>query len=390
MVAGPNGGGSGLRTDWLIVGAGYAGSVLAERIASQRNERVLVVDRRSHIAGNAYDYVDEHGVLVHKYGPHIFHTNSSRVWEYLSQFTEWHPYEHRVLALVEGKLVPVPFNLNSLGALWPKSAAARLEERLVNEYGAGVKVPILQMLGQQDREIARLARYVYDQVFHGYTVKQWNLRPEDLDASVTARVPVHISRDDRYFQDRYQAMPKRGYAEMFRRMLSHPNIALQLNTDYRDVIGQVRYRRLIYTGQVDEYFGYAHGPLPYRSLRFETRHEPGVLVQPCAQLNYPNGQAFTRTTEFKHMTGQTCEGTAITAEYPQAHVSGQNEPYYPIPMKTSQDRHMEYVRLAEQEDAETIFVGRLADYRYYNMDQVVARALNHFECLSTRNTRTSK
>ncbi|MGJ5813195.1 UDP-galactopyranose mutase [Paludibaculum fermentans] len=364
---------------WLIVGAGYAGSVLAERIASVRNQSVLLIDRRDHIAGNAFDALDEHGVLIHRYGPHVFHTNSLRVWDYLSQFTEWRPYQHRALGLVQGQLVPVPFNLESLRRLWPPDAAAALQARLVAEYGMDVKVPILRMLEHADPAIQHLARYIYDNVFAGYTRKQWDLEPEQLDPSVMARVPVHVSEDDRYFQDRFQALPRDGYTAMFQRMLSHPNIQVRLNTDYRALPPGLSWGRMVYTGPVDEFFDHRHGRLPYRSLRFEFPHQPTDRHQPCGQVNYPNTELFTRVSEFKHMTGQEIAGTTLAVEYPQPHEPGRNEPYYPVPRPESAVIHEKYQAEVAALAGQTIFVGRLADYRYYNMDQVVARALKVFE-----------
>ncbi|QOY85209.1 UDP-galactopyranose mutase [Paludibaculum fermentans] len=365
--------------DWLIVGAGYAGSVMAERIASVRNQSVLLIDRRDHIAGNAFDTLDPHGVLIHRYGPHVFHTNSVRVWDYLSQFTEWRPYQHRALGLVDGQLIPVPFNLQSLRQLWPPDAAAALQARLIAEYGMDVKVPILRMLEHPDPEIQHLARFIYDNVFAGYTRKQWDLEPRQLDPSVMARVPVHVSEDDRYFQDRFQALPRDGYTAMFQRMLSHPNIQLRLNTDYRALPPGLEWRRMVYTGPVDEFFEHRHGRLPYRSLRFEFPHVPAAQHQPCGQVNYPNTELFTRVSEFKHMTGQEIAGTTLAVEYPQPHEPGCNEPYYPVPRPESAVIHEKYQAEVAALSGTTIFIGRLADYRYYNMDQVVARALKVFE-----------
>ncbi|MCS7194988.1 MAG: UDP-galactopyranose mutase, partial [Meiothermus sp.] len=298
-----------MKVDWLVVGAGFTGAVLAERIASQLDQKVLVVDRRDHIGGNAYDYYDEHGVLVHKYGPHIFHTNSRKVWNYLSQFTEWRPYYHRVLASVEGRLVPVPFNLNSLYALFPPRYAERLEEKLIYTYGFGVKIPILKMREAEDSDLRFLADYIYKNIFYGYTLKQWELKPEELDPSVTGRVPVYISRDDRYFQDTYQAMPKHGYTTMFANILRHKNIKVLLNTDYREVVEDIKYARMVYTGPIDAFFDYMHGKLPYRSLRFDFMYEEIEQFQPVGQVNYPNEHSFTRLTEFKHLTGQKHVGT---------------------------------------------------------------------------------
>jgi UDP-galactopyranose mutase len=368
-----------MKTDWLIVGAGFTGAVLAERIASQLNQKVLVIDQRDHIGGNAYDYYNEHGVLVHKYGAHIFHTNAGRIWEYVSQFTSWRPYFHEVKALVEGKLVPVPFNLNTLEALFPRVMAQSLERRLIERYGFGAKVPILKMIEDGDADLKELAKYVYRNVFESYTKKQWGLKPEDLDASVTARVPVFISRDDRYFQDTYQGIPRLGYTEMFRRILSHPNIQVLLKADFRDVADEITFGRMVFTGAIDEYFNYIHGPLPYRSLRFELRQEPVSRFQTAAVVNYPNEYEFTRVIEFGHFSGQTLSETTIAYEYPEPHDPGVNTPYYPIPRGVNQEKYSLYAREAEKLNGRVIFAGRLADYKYYNMDQAVGRALKVFD-----------
>ena len=341
---------------------------------------MLVVNKRDHIAGNAYDYIDEHGILVHRYGPHIFHTNSQRVWDYLSQFTKWRPYFHRVLAHVEGKQVPVPFNLTSLAALYPRAMAQRLERLLVEQYGFGVKVPVLRMMEDAPApELVQLAKYIYKNVFEGYTIKQWGLRPEELDSSVTGRIPIYISRDDRYFQDTFQALPQAGYTELFRSLLSHPNIRILLKADYKHIRDDIQYDRMIFTGPIDEFFDYMHGPLPYRSLRFELVHTQQKQAQTVAQLNFPNEHLFTRISEFKVMTGQRAYGTTLAYEYPQPHKRGENDPYYPIPREENRDIHNLYLREAEQLGDRVIFAGRLADYKYYNMDQAVARALKVFE-----------
>ncbi len=365
--------------DWLIVGAGFTGATLAERIATQLGQKVLVVERRNHIGGNAYDYYNEHGILVHKYGPHIFHTNSKKVWDYLSQFTEWRPYYHRVLAVVEGKKVPVPFNLNSLYVLFPPRYAEKLEKLLVEHYGFGVKIPILQLRDSAVGELRFLANYIYKHVFYSYTLKQWGLKPEELDFSVTGRVPVYISRDDRYFQDRYQGMPKRGYSALIQRMLSHPNIKVLLNTDYREIVNEVRFNRMIYTGPIDEFFDYMHGPLPYRSLRFEFMTLEEEWHQEVGTVNYPNEYDFTRITEQKHLTGQRLSRTTLVVEYPQAYQVDKNEPYYPIPREENRERYVLYEKEAAKLEGSVLFAGRLADYKYYNMDQAVARALKVFE-----------
>ena len=367
-----------MQVDWLVVGAGYTGSVLAERLASQLNQKVLIVERRNHIAGNAYDYHDEHGVLIHKYGPHIFHANDKRIWEYLCQFTQWRPYYHKVLALVEGHPVPVPFNFNSISQLFPAGYAQELESMLLEHFPYGEKVPILKMRDIGEGPLQTLADYVYKHVFHGYTTKQWDLKPEQLSPSVTARIPVYLSRDNRYFRDTYQGIPREGYTRMFECMLDHPNIHILLKTDLRDVQDTIQYKKMIYTGAVDEYFDNRHGELPYRSLRFELRHHAVEQFQQVAQVNYPNEYEYTRITEYKHLTGQQCNGTTIAYEYPQAHVRGVNDPYYPIPTPDNAAHYKKYA--AEVDKLENIhFAGRLADYKYYNIDQAVGRALSLFD-----------
>jgi UDP-galactopyranose mutase len=365
--------------DWLIVGAGYSGAVLAERIATQLDQRVLVIDRRQHLAGNAYDEPDDAGVLVHRYGPHIFHTNSQRVWDYLSRFTDWRPYAHRVRALVDGKYVPVPFNLTTLRALFDSEKALRLEYELRQRYGLGAEIPVLKMREECGGELGELAQYIYDKIFLGYTLKQWDLRPEELAPSVTGRIPIRISDDDRYFLDRYQAMPTEGYGRMFQRMLSHPNIHLALGLDYRDLPRSIAYKRMIYTGPIDGFFDYQHGQLPYRSLRFEFESFQQPIVQSVASVNYPNDHAYTRITEFKHITGQQCPWTTIAREYSQAYAVGVNEPFYPIPRQENREMFARYREEAANLAGAVVFCGRLADYQYYNMDQVVARALVVFE-----------
>ena len=367
------------RYRWLIVGAGFTGAVLAERIASELLEPVLVIDRRDHIAGNAFDYVGSHGLLVHKYGPHIFHTNSAKVWQYLSRFTEWRPYYHRVLGMVEGNAVPLPFNLNAIAALFPRFLAEDLAQSLIRIYGYGKKIPILKLRESGDSQLTFLADYIYDHVFKSYTMKQWGLRPEDLDPSVTARVPVSITRDDRYFQDTYQAMPRDGYTEMFRKILDHPNIEVALSTDFDSVKTVYPDARVIFTGPIDQYFDFRHGCLPYRSIRFRLREESYSLVQPVGTVNYPNEFDFTRITEIKHLTGQTSPSTVLVEEYPEAFEAGRNEPYYPIPTPDTAAQLKPYQDLARAEEGKVWFAGRLGDYAYYNMDQACARALALFE-----------
>lgn len=368
-----------MKVDWLIVGAGFTGCTLAERIASQLNQRVLLVDKRNHTGGNAFDYYNEHGILVHKYGPHIFHTNSKKVWDYLSGFTEWRPYFHHVLGVVDGRKIPIPFNLNSLASAMPAQLAAKLEFLLVETFGFGAKVPILKLRETPNEDLRFLAKYIYDNVFLGYTVKQWECKPEELDASVTGRVPVFISRDDRYFQDNYQAMPRLGYSELFRRQLTNPNIHLLLQTDYRRIMDEIKFNRMIFTGPINTFFSDIHGPLPYRSLRFELTTIDADRHQEAGTVNYPNDYDFTRITEQKYLSGQTLPKTTLITEFPQAHTEGKTEPYYPIPRPENRELYNLYAKEAGKLNGSVIFAGRLADYKYYNMDQAVARALKVFE-----------
>jgi UDP-galactopyranose mutase len=354
--------------DFLVVGAGYAGSVLAERLASQLGQRVLVVDRRPHIAGNAHDYYDDAGVLIHKYGGHIFHTNSREVFEYLSRFTEWRPYEHRVLAHVDGQLVPFPINLDTVNALY----GLELTEPELEEYYASVAEPCARVRTSEDVVVSKVGRDLYLKFFRGYTRKFWDLDPSELDASVTARVPARVNRDDRYFLDTYQAMPLHGYTRMFESILGHPNITVRLDTDYRELDG-LSYDRMVYTGPIDEFFDYRYGKLPYRSIEFRWETHDMPVYQVGATINFPNEHAYTRTTEFKYMTGQEHSKTTILYEYPTA----DGDPYYPVPRPENAELYQQYKELADS-TPETAFVGRLATYKYYNMDQVVAQALTVF------------
>jgi UDP-galactopyranose mutase len=363
--------------DWLVVGAGFAGSVLAERLATQANERVLVCDVRNHVGGNAYDHYDDAGILVHRYGPHIFHTNSREVFDHLSQFTDWRPYEHRVLASVDGMLVPLPINLDTINTLYNLDLSADD----VGAWLAGRAEPRARIETAEDAVTSKVGRDLYLKFFRNYTRKQWGLDPSELDASVTSRVPSRTSRDARYFTDTYQAMPLHGYTRMFERMLDHPNIGVLLNTDWREVDGFLPYERLAYTGPIDEYFDLRYGKLPYRSLEFRFETRTAELVQPVAVINHPNEYAYTRVTEFKHLTGQEHSKTTLVYEYPSA----DGDPYYPVPQPENAELYKEYKRLADAETA-TLFVGRLATYKYYNMDQVVAQALAAFRRLGNGST----
>jgi len=352
--------------DYLVVGAGFSGAVVASQMARRFAKRVMLVDRRSHVGGNAYDHRDDAGVLVHKYGPHIFHTQSKDVFDYLSQFTLWRNYEHRVLASVDGKLVPIPINLDTVNILHD----LHLREEDLEGYLESIAEKRPAIRTSEDVVVSRVGRDFYEKMFRGYTRKQWGLDPSDLDACVTARIPVRLNRDDRYFSDTYQAMPLQGYTRMFENMLDHPSIEVVLDTDYRDVLKSVRYRELVYTGPVDEFFDYRFGKLPYRSLKF--RHETlnRERLQQVAVVNYPNEHDYTRVTEFKHLTGQAHAKTSVVYEYP----CDGGDPYYPIPRAENATLYKQYETLAAR-DPKIHFSGRLATYKYYNMDQVVAQAL---------------
>jgi len=347
--------------DYLIVGAGFAGSVLAERLATQSNKKVLIIDKRDHIAGNAYDYFNKDGILIHKYGPHIFHTNSKEVFEYLNQFTPWRPYEHKVLASVDGQLVPIPINLNTINQLY----GLNLCSADVEEFFAKRAEKVDRVQTSEDVVVSKVGRELYEKFFRGYTRKMWDLDPSELDASVTARVPTRVNRDDRYFTDTYQAMPLYGYTHMFQNMLSHKNIKIMLNTDYKDIIDMIPYKNLIFTGPVDEYFNYCYGKLPYRSLEFKFETIDREVFQPTGTVNYPNEQLYTRITDFKYLTGQV-------------HPKTEGDPYYPVPRPENAELYKKYQQLASTKK-NTYFVGRLATYKYYNMDQVVAQALTTFK-----------
>ena len=372
--------------DCLIVGAGYAGSVAARELAERGRLRVLVLERRDHIGGNAYDCLDESGILIHRYGPHIFHTSDQRVYSYLSRFTQWRDYQHRVLANVYGRYMPVPFNLSSLHMAFPGEKGTRLEEKLLSAYGEGARVTILSLREASDPEIREVADYVYEHVFVHYTMKQWGQTPEEIDPNTTARVPVFLSRDDRYFQDAYQGMPLEGYTPLFEKLLDHPGIAVELGTDALKrldlsgdrvrVDGEVFEGPVIYTGQADELFGFQFGPLPYRTLDFRFETLPRDDFQGYGTVNYTVDEDYTRITEFKHMTGQVKPGvTTIVKEYSRSYTGAPEEtPYYAI---INPENNALYARYQEAAGrfSNLHLLGRLAEYKYYNMDAIVARAL---------------
>jgi UDP-galactopyranose mutase len=359
--------------DYLVVGAGFAGSVVAERLAS-RGRSVVVIDRRSHVGGNAYDHVDGEGLLVHKYGPHIFHTGSSRVFAYLSQFTDWRPYEHRVLATVDGKTYPFPINIDTVNRLYGMTLA---DGESLQRFLRSVAVPVAHPRTMEEAVLSRVGRDLYEKFFRSYTRKQWGVDPSELDASLASRVPARMSRDDRYFTDAFQAMPLRGYTRMFERMLSHPRIKVLLKAEFREVQRVIRHREVIFTGPIDEFFEHRFGRLPYRSLEFEFVTKPVETFQPAAVVNHPNEHAFTRVTEFKYLTGQVHPMTSLVYEFPRA----DGEPYYPVPRAQNAELYRRYRALADA-TPNVHFVGRLATYKYLNMDQVVGQALALFERLA--------
>ncbi|CAN5702753.1 UDP-galactopyranose mutase [soil metagenome] len=352
--------------DYLIVGAGFAGSVLAERLANGSDKKVLICDKRPHIAGNAFDFYNDEGILIHKYGPHIFHTNSREVFDYLSRFTEWREYQHRVLASVDGMLLPIPINLDTINKLY----GLNLTAFEVEEFFASLAEKCDVIRTSEDVVVSKVGRELYEKFFRNYTLKQWGLDPSELDASVTSRVPTRTNRDDRYFTDSFQAMPKHGFTRMFEKILAHANIKIMLNCDYREIINQIAFKEMIYTGPIDAFFDYRYGKLPYRSLEFKHKTHDTEQFQTAPVVNYPNEQAFTRITEFKYLTGQEHKKTSIVYEFPQA----TGDPYYPIPRKENADIYAKYKTLADAR-SDVHFVGRLATYKYYNMDQIVAQAL---------------
>ena len=357
--------------DYLIVGCGFAGSVLAERLASEHGARILMIDKRNHIGGNAYDEKDEAGILIHRYGPHIFHTNSDEVFDYLSRFTKWRPYEHRVLATVRNQLVPIPINRTTLNELF--DAGLKTDEEAAQFLAARAE-PVADIRTSEDVVINAVGRELYELFFQGYTRKQWGLDPSELDKSVTARIPTRTNTDDRYFADKHQAMPADGYTEMFKRMLDNPLISIALGVDYQEVRQEIDAAHTIYTGPIDEYFDWRFGKLPYRSLHFVHSTIDAEQFQAVGTVNYPSEDVpYTRISEYKHLTGQKNRRTSITLEYPSA----EGDPYYPVPRPENQALFKRYEALADATRGVT-FVGRLATYRYYNMDQIVGQALSVF------------
>lgn len=362
----------------LIVGCGFSGATLANKIATELNEEVVIIDAKNHIGGNCYDYYDRNGICIHQYGTHIFHTNLKNVWDYVSRFTKWNPYMHTVKGLIDGQLVPIPFNLNAIHQVFPKSIADKLEQKLIDRFGFNVKVPILQLRGTGDKDLEFLADYIYEKIFLHYTLKQWGMKPEDLDPAVTGRVPVYISRDDRYFQDKYQGIPLQGYSKVIEKMLAHPKIQVKLNTQFEEIRDKVSYDRLFYTGPIDEFFGYELGELPYRSLKFDFVEFDKPYFQSGACINYPNNYDFTRIGEYKYFLDDKSDKTVVSFEYPQSFKRGENERYYPIVKDENGELYAKYLEKAKALP-NVYFLGRLGDYKYYDMDKAIARALELFE-----------
>ena len=372
--------------DAVVVGAGLSGATCAERLAAA-GRSVLVIEQRGTAGGNCYDERDERGILVHRYGPHLFHTDDARVFRYLSRFAAWEPYEHRVRAMIDGQAVPLPFSLVTLHALFPAPMAERMEAALLAQFPWGTRMPILELAKSSDENLRKLAAFVYEKVFLHYTEKQWGRRPEEIDGAVTARVPVFVGRDDRYFYDRFQGVPRAGYAQMIRQMLAHPRIHLLLQTPAREALslrdgrvmlwGQPFLGPVIYTGMVDELFGFSHGELPYRSVRMEFVAAPAAPQQAAPTVNYPNAYDFTRITDFQqiHPAAGAHAMTTLLREYPQAYRRGENLAYYPV---FTEEARAAYARYAEDAEAypQLHLVGRLAEYRYYDMDDAVRRALD--------------
>ena len=399
--------------DCLIVGAGFSGLTIAERLTTQQGKTCLIVEKRDHLGGNAYDKYDEAGVLIHTYGPHYFRTNAPRIVDYLSQFTEWHPVDYKILSYSDERYWNFPINLNTFEQFLGRPSTSEEMEAWLAEK----RVPIETPANSEEVIVSQVGWELYEKFFKGYTLKQWRRHPKDLDASVCGRIPIRTNRDDRYLREEFQALPQAGYTAMFERMVAAcgDKLEIMLNTEFRDILPQVSFKHLVYTGPIDEYYDYCHGRLPYRSLRFEpesfTREElsayhsgfrsppssfesPAGFFQPAMQVNYPNDEEFTRIVEIKHATGQSCENTTIVREYPDDFGLGK-EAYYPIPAPDSAATYQKYKALTETAPfpahlssmlpapcsplPSVHFIGRLATYRYYNMDQVVGMALKEAE-----------
>ena len=361
----------------LVVGAGVSGATIANLLANQLNEKVVLIDKKSHIAGNCYDYRDKNGIMIHKYGSHIFHTNSEKVWNYLKQFTDFNTYMHKVAGNIDGIETHIPFNFNTLYDVFPISLASRLEEKLLSKFEINSKVPILEFQKQDDDDLKFLANYVYEKIFLHYTTKQWGLSPNDVDGAVTARVPVYLSKDNRYFQDKYQGIPLEGYTKVVEKMLNHKNIKVLLKTNFKD-IDSSKYNRIFFTGSIDEFFDYEYGQLPYRSVnfKFETYNKP--YYQSNSVINYPCNYDFTRIHEYKYYLDDKSDKTVIAKEYSEDFELGKNERYYPIPKEENTNLYNKYLEKAKDLN-NVYFLGRLGDYKYYDIDKAILRAIELLE-----------
>ena len=364
----------------LVVGAGISGATVA-RILADAGEKVTVIDKKDHIAGNCYDYRDENGIMIHKYGSHIFHTNDKEVWDFIRRFTDFNLYMHKVRGVIDGIETTIPFNLNSLHDVFPKELADRLEKKLIDNYGYGKKVPILEFMKQSDEDLLFLADFVYEKVFLHYTMKQWGYKPDEVDGAVTARVPVYISKDDRYFQDTYQGIPVKGYTETIRKMMEHPNIEIHLSTDYQD-IDDSSFNRIFYTGPIDEYCDYVYGELPYRSVRFEHFTMDCDHYLSNSVVNYPCNYDFTRVHEYKYYLNDKSEKTVVTKEYSENFKLGKNERYYPIPKDENMALYQRYLKKAAAEKKNCFFLGRLGNYKYYDMWMAIRNAIDLMNSIS--------
>ena len=357
----------------LVIGCGLSGAVIA-RLLAEKGEDVLIIDKKKHIAGNIYDYIDENGICIHKYGSHIFHTNNKKVWEFVKRFTDFNTYMHKVIAIIDGIETTIPFNINTLYDVFPKSLAGRLETKLLKEFEYNTKVPILKFQEQKDEDLKFLSNYVYEKVFLHYTAKQWGKKPNEIDSAVTARVPVYISKDSRYFQDKYQGIPLNGYTKMVENILNHQNITVKLNTEYNKSF--TGYKRIFCTGSIDEFFDYKYGELPYRSVNFKFETHNCEYYQSNAVVNYPCNYDFTRIHEYKYYLNDKSEKTVIAKEYSEPFKNGENERYYPI---VNNENITIYEKYRKETPNNVYFLGRLGDYKYYDMDKAIERAINLFE-----------
>ncbi len=361
----------------LVIGAGFSGATIANLLAVQQGDEVVIIDKKDHIAGNCFDYRDENGIMIHKYGSHIFHTQSEIVWNFLKQFTDFNTYMHKVVGYIDGIETHIPFNFNTLYDVFPYTLAKRLEEKLLDKFEFNSKVPILEFQKQQDDDLKFLADYVYEKVFLHYTTKQWGVSPKDVDGTVTARVPIYLSKDNRYFQDKYQGIPLDGYTKVVERMLNHKNIKISLNTDFKDV-DTVGFNRVFYTGSIDEYFDYEFGQLPYRSVNFKFETYDKEYYQSTACVNYPFNYDFTRIHEYKYYLDDKSDKTVIAKEYSESFELGKNERYYPIPKRENAELYNKYLSKAKTLK-NVYFLGRLGDYKYYDMDKAILRAIELFK-----------